>query len=48
MSNYARISHALKRPGIDVISWDTPVSDIDWDGPGIHARVTGAFYLWHR
>jgi hypothetical protein len=30
MSNYAQILHALKRPGIDVISWDTRVVDIDW------------------
>ena len=48
MSNYARIAHALKRPGIDVISRDTPVSEIDWGGSGIHARVTSAFQLWHR
>ena len=48
MSNYARIAHALKRPGIDVISWDTPVLDIDWGGPGIYARVVTAFHLWHR
>jgi hypothetical protein len=38
----------LKQPGIDVISWDTPVLDIDWGGPGIHARVVTAFHLWHR
>ena len=48
MSNYARIAHALKRPGVDVIPWDTPVLDIDWGGPGIHARVTTAFRFWHR
>jgi hypothetical protein len=48
MSNYAKIAQALKRPGIDVISWDTPVLDIDWGGPGIHVRVTSAFHLWHR
>jgi hypothetical protein len=22
--------------------------DIDWGGPGIHARVTSAFRFWHR
>jgi hypothetical protein len=48
MSNYAGIAHALKRPGTDVISRDTPVLDIDCGGPGIHARVITAFYLWHR
>jgi hypothetical protein len=39
MSNYARIAHALKRPGIDIIPRNTPVLDIDGGGPGIHARV---------
>jgi hypothetical protein len=48
MSDYARIAHALKRPGIDVISWDTPVRDIDWGGPGTYARVSSAFHLCHR
>jgi hypothetical protein len=48
MSNYARIARALKRPGIEVISWDTPVLDIDWGGRSTHARVTTAFRFWHR
>ena len=46
--SYARIAHALKRPRVDVITWDMPVLDIDWGGPGIHARVTTAFRFWHR
>ena len=48
MTNYARIAHALKRPGVDVIPCDTPVLDIDWGGPGTHTRVTSALQFWHR
>jgi hypothetical protein len=46
MSNYRMIAHTLKRAGVDPIFWDTSVLDIDWGGPGIHARIINVFAWW--